>query len=260
MTERELRKLRRPELLRLLLEEQQENERLRGELAEAKDRLTDRTVRIGESGSIAEASLKVNHIFEAAQQSADQYLENIRRVSGEAEVQAAEMIRAAEERCEALDTETKKRCEALDAETRSRCEALDAETRSRCEALDEETKSRCGALDAETKASCDKRKQETEAAVKAQLEEAEERCSRMLRETEEKCRTLEEETRTSGDSARADAEGYVSRITAECGEMKLKAEREANAYWDDVTRKVTDYLGEHKGLMEQITGSAGDKD
>ena len=31
-----------------------------------------------EAGSIAEASLKLNKVFEAAQQAADQYLENIR--------------------------------------------------------------------------------------------------------------------------------------------------------------------------------------
>ena len=31
-------------------------------------------------GNIAEASLKINHIFEAAQQAAEQYLANVRRI------------------------------------------------------------------------------------------------------------------------------------------------------------------------------------
>lgn len=32
-----------------------------------------------EAGSIAEAALRINKVFEAAQQAADQYLENIRQ-------------------------------------------------------------------------------------------------------------------------------------------------------------------------------------
>lgn len=83
MTDKELRKLNRRELLELLLEESRENERLRSELEKTKEQLASRKIDLEESGSIAEAALKLNGIFEAAEQAAQQYLENVRRLQEE---------------------------------------------------------------------------------------------------------------------------------------------------------------------------------
>ena len=78
MTENELRKLNRSELLQLLIEQTQRNENLEAELENVKKQLSDKEIRINEAGSLAEASLKLNGVFEAAQQAAEQYLENIK--------------------------------------------------------------------------------------------------------------------------------------------------------------------------------------
>lgn len=78
MTEKELRRLSRMDLLEMLLEQSREVERLQKELETVKKQLSDRRIMEQEAGSIAEASLKLNKVFEAAQQAADQYLENIR--------------------------------------------------------------------------------------------------------------------------------------------------------------------------------------
>lgn len=78
MTDKELRKLKRIEILELLLEQSRENERLRAEIAEVNKKLEDKEIAIKEAGSIAEAALKLNGIFEAAQRAADQYLENLK--------------------------------------------------------------------------------------------------------------------------------------------------------------------------------------
>ena len=83
MADRMLRKLRREELLQMLLEMEQENERLAAENRELKKRLEQREVAIAESGSLAEAALKLSGVFEAAQAAADLYLENIQRVAGQ---------------------------------------------------------------------------------------------------------------------------------------------------------------------------------
>lgn len=83
MTDRELKKLSRAELLELLLEESRENERLRGQLKKAKELLASKTIKIENAGSIAEAALALNNVFEAAQKAADQYLENVRRLAEE---------------------------------------------------------------------------------------------------------------------------------------------------------------------------------
>ena len=83
MTDRELKKLGRTELLELLLKESRENERLRAQLREANEELSSRRIEIANAGSIAEAALALNGVFQAAQQAADQYLENVRHLAGE---------------------------------------------------------------------------------------------------------------------------------------------------------------------------------
>lgn len=83
MTDRELRKLSRADLLELLLEESRENERLRDQLRQANEELASRRIEINNAGSIAEAALRPNGVFHAAEQAAAQYLENIRRMAEE---------------------------------------------------------------------------------------------------------------------------------------------------------------------------------
>lgn len=78
MTPKELRRLRRSDLMEMLLELSQENRELRRELEEAKRQLQDRTIRIREAGSLAEAALQLNGVFEAAQAACRQYEENLR--------------------------------------------------------------------------------------------------------------------------------------------------------------------------------------
>lgn len=81
MTEKELKKLNRKQLLELLLEQTKRADRLERQLHNAKMRLAKRTIDENEAGSIAEAALRLNHVFEAAQAAADQYVENVRRLA-----------------------------------------------------------------------------------------------------------------------------------------------------------------------------------
>lgn len=78
MTAKELKRLRRSDLLEMLLELSKENQALRQELAKAHQQLQDRTILIQESGSLAEAALRLNGVFEAAQAACQQYEENLR--------------------------------------------------------------------------------------------------------------------------------------------------------------------------------------
>ena len=105
MNQKDLKKLRRTDLLELLLEERRENEMLRNQLDEACKKLDDRTVKLENAGSIAEASLQLNGVFEAAESAAAQYLENIRRLSGERESV-----------CQRMEAEARKKAEIIRAE------------------------------------------------------------------------------------------------------------------------------------------------
>lgn len=79
MTERELRKLKRVELLEIMLEQSKEIERLQAELAQVKEELENKKIAIESSGTLAEAALKLSHIFEAADEAAKIYLDNIKK-------------------------------------------------------------------------------------------------------------------------------------------------------------------------------------
>ncbi len=81
MTDKELKKLTRIELLELLLEQSKEVDTLQKELADIKSKLCDKNILIENAGSIAEAALKLNGVFETAQAAAEQYLENVKRAS-----------------------------------------------------------------------------------------------------------------------------------------------------------------------------------
>lgn len=81
MKDRQLRRLTKIELLELLKAQKEENEDLREENEELKAKLAEREILKEKAGSIAEAALQINEVFEAAQRAADQYLENVKRMT-----------------------------------------------------------------------------------------------------------------------------------------------------------------------------------
>lgn len=83
MTEKELRRLSRRELLEMLITRTIENERLTEELQQARKELSDRKLIQECAGSMAEAALQLNGVFEAADRAAREYLGNIRRMAEE---------------------------------------------------------------------------------------------------------------------------------------------------------------------------------
>lgn len=84
MTDKELKKLSRKELLEMLVIQTRRTEQLEKRVSELEERLSDKTIKIENVGSLAEASLKLSGVFEAAQQAAELYLENIKkRVEGD---------------------------------------------------------------------------------------------------------------------------------------------------------------------------------
>ena len=71
MTDREFRRLTREDLLDIIYELQQKTQRLEQENETIRKQLSDRTVKLENAGSIAEAALALNGVFEAAQAAAD---------------------------------------------------------------------------------------------------------------------------------------------------------------------------------------------
>lgn len=80
MTDKQLKRMSRRQLLEMLIGLTEENERLSQQLEETQEKLAEKEIAIASAGSIAEAALKINRVFEAAEAAAQQYLENIRGV------------------------------------------------------------------------------------------------------------------------------------------------------------------------------------
>lgn len=74
MTERDLRKLNRYQLLELLVVQTERADRLQAKLDAAEKQLNDQEIQISSLGSIAEASLELGGVFQAAQAAADLYI------------------------------------------------------------------------------------------------------------------------------------------------------------------------------------------
>lgn len=83
MTEKELRRLNRSDLLEILIEQGKKIELLERRLAKANKELENRRIVISNAGSIAEAALQLNGVFQAAEAAAKQYLESIESMRSE---------------------------------------------------------------------------------------------------------------------------------------------------------------------------------
>lgn len=77
MTDRQLRRLRREELVDIIYTLQLQQQRLKEENASLRAALDSRRLQVEKAGSLAEAALAVSGVLEAAQQAADVYLASL---------------------------------------------------------------------------------------------------------------------------------------------------------------------------------------
>lgn len=145
-TNQELKKLSRQNLLELLIEQCEENDRLKQELEAARKKMEDRRIPLEQAGSIAEASLQLNGVFEAAQKAADQYLENIRAVYDRQQEDCARLEEENRAICEQKKAETERYCRQLEQDTKEKCSQLMADAQRQSQLYWEEASKRVNAL------------------------------------------------------------------------------------------------------------------
>ncbi len=108
MTDKELRKLTRSELLELLIAQTEKNDTLNAELEEARRQLKNKKVVCEKAGTLAEASLQLSGVFKAAEDAASIYLENIERMSAECDKEKSYILDAARKEAEKMIAEAEK--------------------------------------------------------------------------------------------------------------------------------------------------------
>lgn len=127
---KDLKRLSRSDLLEMLLDLSKENDTLRKENKQLHQQLNDRNISLENCGSLAEAALKLNGVFEAAEAACEQYLQNIQSRNADLEQQYQQI----EQRCREMEQEAQKQCDEMLAKARREARAcLEAakQTRSR---------------------------------------------------------------------------------------------------------------------------------
>lgn len=83
LTEKELKKLNRYQLLELLIIQTERADHLQKELKDTERKLNEQTVKLSALGSIAEAALQIKGVFDAAQEAADMYVNAAKELADE---------------------------------------------------------------------------------------------------------------------------------------------------------------------------------
>lgn len=127
MDGKDLRKLSRKQLLEILLAQVTRIEKLEEELEKKNKELSSKKVAIKESGSIAEASLKLSGIFEVAQQACDDYIKNIEDSYKNIEHQAKKEVKDLKNK---MLEETKEKCRKMEKKSEDRIKKLEEEIKN----------------------------------------------------------------------------------------------------------------------------------
>ena len=102
MVDRDLRKMNRKELLELLIASEKENDQLKEQLQQQTVQLQNRELQIKDAGSIAEAALVLNGVFESTEKAAAQYLENIKHCSEQQQSIYDKIVSEAEQKAKTI--------------------------------------------------------------------------------------------------------------------------------------------------------------
>ena len=151
-----LQKLKRFELLEVLLEQSKENDALRLQLEEKdkiisalEEQMQSRKLDLNKAGTIAEAAFKVNGVFQSAEKAAQQYLDNLKNLYEKEE--------ETRKRCEDMREEILRECKNMEACARKQCEELWEQTERRCKEREKESEERCKILEEKTKENVEQR-------------------------------------------------------------------------------------------------------
>lgn len=97
LIDRDLKHMTRAELIEIIYQYKKETQILSDENQRLSRELDDRRIKIGTAGSIAQAALSLNSVFEAAQAAADQYLSAVKELTAENGINADVERKSAEE-------------------------------------------------------------------------------------------------------------------------------------------------------------------
>lgn len=100
MTDREFKRLSRPQLIEIIYQLQLREEELSAENQKLKDQLEDKRIRLEQSGNIAEAVLGIHDVMQTAQDAAQLYVDEIHAMRDETREACDDQLRKTREECD----------------------------------------------------------------------------------------------------------------------------------------------------------------
>lgn len=114
----------RGDLIEIIYQYQRREQEQALQIEELTSQVNERMTRIENAGSIAEAALSVNHVFEAAQAAADQFLAELREANSDKDDHGRRILAEARAEAEALRQKTQAECKTMVDEAKRECDAM----------------------------------------------------------------------------------------------------------------------------------------
>lgn len=176
MTKNDARKLKRGDLLEMLIEQTEENQRLMNKISQLEAKLSERVIVMEQAGSIADAALGLTEVFSQAQDSADRYLESIRQKLGEAETTLCQ----AQEKAKQIEQKAQEDGQTLVRKAQDEAQALSRKAQEKADALMAQTQASCAGQMEKVKADCEERERQAQAEYEKRLAEAEKKAAEIV--------------------------------------------------------------------------------
>lgn len=164
LSAKELRKLKRGELLELMLMQAKEKDSLTAqvddknkEIKQLKNRLENKKIDLQKAGTIAEASFQMNGVLETVEKAAQQYLDNLQDLYDRENALVTTKEEEFENKCAAIMQATVERCDFMKEEMEAKCSEMWEATEKKCLEREQESEEKCLALDKKAKEDVDRR-------------------------------------------------------------------------------------------------------
>ena len=108
--------LSKNEMMMVMHDQEQEIEKLKAKVAELQEELDNYEIKVSDAGSLADASAQISGLFEAAQLTAETYLENLKKQAEKSDQILADVEKQANEIITEAEDVAQKRLAAADVE------------------------------------------------------------------------------------------------------------------------------------------------
>ena len=163
MTDKEMKRLSRAQLIEIIYQFQLQVDKLTEQNQELERELADKRLRLSSAGNIADAALEINNCLCSAQNAAEQYLNEIKVSQEEAEAERQRILSQARAEAEAIVAEAKKK--QMDSD--SAIAAIRKQTEAEQQRLLAQAETEASAIVAGAK----KKQRDLDSAIEAILEE-----------------------------------------------------------------------------------------